>query len=38
MIRILLAEDQGMVQDAIRKLGARNRLDAIRIAEQRGWL
>jgi two-component system response regulator DesR len=38
--RLFLSEGtvRNYLSSAIRKLGARNRLDAIRIAEQRGWL
>lgn len=44
MIRVLVAEDlsEGTVRnylsEAIGKLGASNRVEAARIARQRGWL
>jgi DNA-binding CsgD family transcriptional regulator len=45
VIRVLLAQDQAVVRRArnhlsaaMRKLDARSRVEAARVAEERGWL
>jgi DNA-binding NarL/FixJ family response regulator len=38
--RLYLSENtvKGYVQEVLRRLGARNRLEAVMIASRRGWL